>query len=62
MKKPSTKVKKKAIRRIIVLKGELPGAHFTRKQAEAAVKSEAQEQKLASKRACRQAKFEQREK
>lgn len=58
----NNKKTKKPIRRIIVLKGEFPRAKFSRKQAEEVVKSEAQEQKLASKRARRQAKFDKQKK
>lgn len=62
MKNSNTKGKRKSMRQIIVLKGEFPGAQFTRKQAEEAVKSVAQEQKLARKRASRQAKFDKKKK
>ena len=57
MKNSSAKGNSKPMRQIIVLKGEFPKAKFSRKQAEEAVKSEAQEQKLARRRANRQLKF-----
>jgi hypothetical protein len=58
----NNKKAKKPMRQIIVLKGEFPKAKFSRKQAEEAVKSVAQEQKLARKRASRQAKFDKKKK
>jgi len=58
VKNSRVKGNKKPMRQIIVLKGEFPKAKFSRKQAEEAVKSVAQEQKLARRRANRQLKFD----
>lgn len=58
MQNPSTKGNRKPMRQIIILKGEVPGAKFTRKQAAEAVKKVDQDQKLARRRASRQVKFD----